>query len=230
VRWQHPQRGLVPPLDFIAAAERTGLIVPLGRWVLRETCRQTAAWLAEFGSGALENIQPNVSVRQLHDPDFLTDVRAALADSGLPAGRLVLELTESAVLRGPRVSRALQEVHELGVRLALDDFGMGEPSLSLLRSFPVAIVKLDRSFVDGIELADPGTAEADAGQAVARAVAQPADALGLDTVAEGIENEEQARRLRRLGYTAGQGYHLGRPMPAAQISALLAGQRQVAAA
>jgi diguanylate cyclase (GGDEF)-like protein len=230
VRWQHPRRGLVPPLDFIPAAERTGLIVPLGRFVLRETCRQAAAWLAEFGPDALQKIEPNVSVRQLHDPGFVDDVRAALADHGLPAERLVLELTESAVLRGPRVSRVLHEVDELGVRLALDDFGTGESSLSLLRAFPVATVKLDKSFVDGIELGTPDTPDTDARQAVARAVVQLAGALRLGTVAEGIETEEQARELQRLGYTAGQGYHLGRPMEAEQITALLAQQWQIAAA
>ncbi|MEU4622659.1 bifunctional diguanylate cyclase/phosphodiesterase [Actinoplanes sp. NPDC023801] len=230
VRWQHPQRGLVPPLEFIPAAERTGLIVPLGRFVLRETCRQAAAWLAEFGPHALEKASPNVSVRQLHDPDFVGDVKAALADSGLPAGRLVLELTESAVLRGPQVSRVLHEIHAIGVRLALDDFGTGESSLSLLRTFPAAMVKLDKSFVDGIELEHPGTPGNDAGQAVARAVAQLASAFGLDTVAEGIENEEQVQRLRTLGYTVGQGYHLGRPMEAGKITELLARQRLTAAA
>ncbi|GIF13456.1 putative bifunctional diguanylate cyclase/phosphodiesterase [Actinoplanes teichomyceticus] len=230
VRWQHPERGLVSPAEFIPAAERTGLIVPLGRFVLRETCRQAAAWLAEFGPDALGKAGPNVSVRQLHDPDFVADVRAALHDSGLPADRLVLELTESAVLRGKQVSRVLQEVHAMGVRLALDDFGTGESSLSLLRAFPVALVKLDKSFVDGIELGEPGTAATTARQAVARAVVQLADALGLDTIAEGIENEEQARRLLRLGYTVGQGYHLGRPMEAAQITTLLAQQCRIAAA
>ncbi|BCJ39997.1 hypothetical protein GCM10010168_28550 [Actinoplanes ianthinogenes] len=230
VRWHHPQRGMIPPLEFIPAAERTGLIVPLGRFVLRETCRQAAAWLTEFGPDALEKVEPNVSVRQLHDPDFVADVRAALADSGLPAERLVLELTESAVLRGPRVSQVLHEVHDLGVRLALDDFGTGESSLSLLRAFPAAMVKLDKSFVDGIEVGRPGTPETDARQAVARAVRQLAGALGLEAVAEGIENEEQVRQLRRLGYTTGQGYHLGRPMEADRITELLAGQRRAAVA
>ncbi|MBO3741546.1 putative bifunctional diguanylate cyclase/phosphodiesterase [Actinoplanes flavus] len=225
VRWEHPTRGVVSPAEFIPAAERTGLIVPLGRWVLREACRQAAAWLAEFGPGALGKMAPNVSVRQLHDPGFAADVAAALADHGLPADRLVLELTESAVLRGQHVLRVLHELHDSGVRLALDDFGTGESSLSLLRAFPAAIVKLDKSFVDGIELDEPGTPDADARQAVARAVAQLAGALGLDTVAEGIENQEQADRLLRLGYTVGQGYHLGRPMPAEQLTALLAAQR-----
>src|SRR3712207_84148 len=177
VRWEHPTRGMVPPGEFIPAAERTGLIVPLGRWVLRESCRQAAAWLAEFGPDVLQKVGPNVSARQLHDPDFVADVRAALRDSGLPSDRLVLELTESAVLRGHQVSRTLHELDAIGIKLALDDFGTGESSLSLLRSFPAAIVKLDKSFVDGIEIEDGNAAASEARQAVARAVIQLAGAL-----------------------------------------------------
>jgi EAL domain-containing protein (putative c-di-GMP-specific phosphodiesterase class I) len=228
VRWQHPERGLVPPAEFIPAAEATGLIVPLGRFVLREACRQAAEWLAAYGPGALQKIAPNVSVRQLHDPDFPSDVLAALADSGLPTDRLVLELTESAVLRGPQALRTLNQLHDRGVRLALDDFGTGESSLSLLRTFPASIVKLDKSFVDGIELDEEGTPQAAARQAVARAVIQLAGAFGLDTVAEGIENQAQADRLHALGYTLGQGYHLARPMPAADLGRLLAAQHDPA--
>ncbi|GIM96085.1 hypothetical protein Ato02nite_078780 [Paractinoplanes toevensis] len=230
VRWQHPTRGLVSPAEFIPAAEGTGLIVPLGRFVIREACRQAAAWLAEFGPDALQKIAPNVSVRQLHDPDFLGDVRQILADTGLPADRIVLELTESAVLRGPQVLQTLHQLHAMGIRLALDDFGTGESSLSLLRAFPASIVKLDKSFVDGIELDEDGTPEATARQAVARAVIQMAGALGLDTVAEGIENQVQADRLIGLGYTLGQGYHLARPMPADDLTRLLAVQREKATA
>ncbi|WP_245665755.1 putative bifunctional diguanylate cyclase/phosphodiesterase [Actinoplanes subtropicus] len=229
VRWRHPARGLVSPAEFIPAAESTGLIVPLGRFVLRETFRQVAAWLAEFGPDALQKVGPNVSVRQLHDPDFLGDVRRALAESGLPSDRVVLELTESAVLRGPQVLDTLHRLHDMGIRLALDDFGTGESSLSLLRAFPASIVKLDKSFVDGIEEGEQGTPEAAARQAVARAVIQMAGALGLDTVAEGIEDATQAERLRALGYTLGQGYHLARPMPAEDFHQLLAAQRAVAA-
>ncbi len=225
VRWHHPSRGVISPAEFIPAAERTGLIVPLGRYVLRETCHQAAAWLAEFGPDALEEAALNVSARQLHDPDFVADVAAALADSGLPCRRLVLEVTESAVLRGQQVSRTLYELDRMGIRLALDDFGTGESSLSLLRAFPAAIVKLDKSFVDGIEIDDGRPAAADARQAVARAVVQLAHALGLDTVAEGVESAEQAVVLGELGYTVGQGYHLARPMTAGEVGVLLARQR-----
>jgi EAL domain-containing protein (putative c-di-GMP-specific phosphodiesterase class I) len=228
VRWHHPTRGVVGPAEFIPAAERTGLIVPLGRFVLRETCRQAAAWLAEFGLDALKEAGLNVSARQLHDPDFVSDVTSVLADSGLPCERLVLEVTESAVLRGQQVSRALYELDRMGIRLALDDFGTGESSLSLLRAFPAAIVKLDKSFVDGIEIDDGRPAAADARQAVARAVIQLARAFGLDTVAEGIESPEQVAALRELGYTLGQGYHLAEPMTADGVSRLLARQQAVA--
>jgi len=142
----------------------------------------------------------------------------------------VLEVTESEVLRGRQVLRTLHELDEMGVKLALDDFGTGESSLSLLRLFPAAIVKLDKSFVDGIEIDDGDPAAADARQAVARAVSQLAGALRLDTVAEGVENEAQVARLRELGYTLGQGYHLARPMPPARFGALLAAQRKAVVA
>jgi diguanylate cyclase (GGDEF)-like protein len=228
IRWHHPTRGVVGPAEFIPAAERTGLIVPMGRFVLRETCRQTARWLSEFGPDALQKAGPNVSARQLHDPDFVADVSAALADSGLPCERLVLELTESAVLRGQQISRTLYELDRMGVRLALDDFGTGESSLSLLRAFPAAIIKLDKSFVDGIEIDDGQPAAANARQAVARAVIELSHAFGLDAVAEGVESAEQAAALRELGYSLGQGYHLAEPMTADDVSRLLAGQQVMA--
>ena len=230
VRWHHPTRGIVSPAEFIPAAERTGLIVPLGRFVLRETCRQTAQWLRDYGPDALQRAGPNVSGQQLHDPDFVADVTAALADSGLSSDRLVLEVTESAALRGQQISRNLYELDGMGIQLALDDFGTGESSLSLLRAFPAAIVKLDRSFVEGIEIDDGDPAAADARQAVARAVIQLVRSLALEAVAEGVENAEQAAVLRELGYTLGQGYHLAQPMTAEGVARLLAGQQSMAAA
>jgi diguanylate cyclase (GGDEF)-like protein len=230
VRWHHPTRGTVFPAEFIAAAERTGLIVPLGRFVLRETCRQAAQWLRDYGADALQRAGPNVSGQQLHDPDFVADVTAALADSGLPSDRLVLEVTESAALRGQQISRTLYELDGMGIQLALDDFGTGQSSLSLLRSFPASIVKLDRSFVEGIEIDDGDPAAADARRAVARAVIQLVRSLALEAVAEGVENAEQAAVLRDLGYTVGQGYHLAEPMTAEGVARLLAGQQSMTAA
>jgi diguanylate cyclase len=217
VRWRHPTRGLVAPGEFIPAAERTGLIVPLGRWVLREACRQAVAWDRRLGALAPYKGGCNVSARQLHDPGFAQEVAAALHETGLAPDRFVLELTESAALRGRQVAQTLRELDEIGVKLALDDFGTGESSLSLLRSFPVAIVKLDKSFVDGIEV--PGATRAQ--HAVARAVQQLAVSLGLDAVAEGIENAEQVQRLQEFGYTLGQGFHFSRPITADQLGELI---------
>ncbi|WP_063746650.1 putative bifunctional diguanylate cyclase/phosphodiesterase [Catenuloplanes japonicus] len=223
VRWQHPVRGLVCPAEFIAAAERTGLIVPLGRWALGEACRQAVAWTEELGDAAPYKVSVNVSAHQLQDPSFPAEVSAALAASGLAADRLVLEITESAALRGGAIMATLHELHTLGIHLALDDFGTGESSLSLLFAFPVGILKLDRSFVTGIEIDTAAGVPDEARLAVARAVQQMADALGLVTVAEGIENPSQAARLRELGYTTGQGYLLSRPLSPADLAASLTG-------
>jgi diguanylate cyclase (GGDEF)-like protein len=215
VRWRHPTRGIVPPTEFIPAAERTGLIVPLGRWVIREAARQLAVWRREHGSAAPRRVACNVSARQLHDPGLAADVAAALEDARLGPESLVLELTESAALRGQRVLETLYDLDGRGFKLALDDFGTGESSLSLLRSIPVSVIKLDKSFVEGIEAATP------AGQAVARAVVQLAASLELEGVAEGVENPEQIRLLREFGYQLGQGYHFSKPLTAEQFGQLL---------
>ena len=166
-----------------------------------------------------------MSARQLHDPDFVADVTAALADSGLPCERLVLEVTESAVLRGQQVSRTLHELDRMGIRLALDDFGTGESSLSLLRAFPAAIVKLDKSFVDGIEIDDgePGRRRRPAGGGPRGDPAGRRARPGHGGRGH-RERRAGARVLRELGYTLGQGYHLARPMSADGLTALLARQ------
>ena len=222
VRWQHPVRGFVSPADFIGVAERSGLIVPLGSYVLREACEQLARWRAEHGQHAITAINVNVAARQLRDAGFVDEVAGVLADTGLRPGNLVLEVTESSVLDGRQVRDTLQALHELGVRLALDDFGTGQSSLSLLRAFPVDVLKLDKSFVDGIcDGEDRGRL------AVAAAVAQLAEYLQLSAVAEGIETEAQMDRLRAMGYRLGQGFHLARPLPADQAGAFMAAPRQV---
>jgi diguanylate cyclase (GGDEF)-like protein len=217
VRWQHPVRGFVSPGEFIPVAERSGLIVPLGAWVLREACRQLAEWQVTYGEGAVGAVNVNVAVRQLREAGFVDEVAAVLSDTGLTPRNVILEVTESSVVDGRQVQETLQALHELGVSLALDDFGTGQSSLSLLRAFPVDVLKLDKSFVDGIaDGADRGRL------AVAAAVAQLAEHLQLKAVAEGIENQEQLDRLRDMGYRYGQGFFMARPLPPAECGALMA--------
>ncbi len=212
VRWVHPARGTVAPDAFIPAAERTGLIVPLGRWVLHEACRQLAAWTAEYGDAAPAVLNVNVSARELREPGFADEVAAALAGSGIAPHRLALEVTETAVLELGTSVTNLRVLRELGVRIALDDFGTGYSTLALLQDCPVDELKLDRSFTQ---------AEPDGGPTIAAAVIQLARMFGLQVVAEGVETPEQADRLRALGYPAAQGYFFARPMPAAQLTELL---------
>ena len=217
VRWRHPTRGMVSPADFIPVAERSGLIVPLGLWVMREACEQLARWKAEHGAGAIKAINVNVAVRQLREPGFVDEVAAVLSESGLLPADLVIEITESSVADGRQVRETLNALHEMGVRLALDDFGTGQSSLSLLRAFPVDVLKLDKSFVDGIADGE------DRGRlAVAAAVAQLAEYLQLSAVAEGIESEAQLDRLREMGYRLGQGFFMAKPLPAEEAGKLMA--------
>ncbi|HEU4423465.1 MAG TPA: EAL domain-containing protein, partial [Pilimelia sp.] len=214
VRWRHPARGLVLPGTFIPAAERTGLIVPLGHWALREACRQRAAWNTLYGDAAPATVGVNVSGRQLQEPGFADQVIDAVRDAGLQPHDLVLEVTETGVLTSGQVLDTLRALHDFGVSVALDDFGTGQSSLGLVRTFPVDILKLDKSFVDGITDAGRGTA-------VAAAVVQLARTIGLDAVAEGIEREEQADCLSRLGYDLGQGFYLAPPVPATELDEIL---------
>jgi len=214
VRWRHPSRGVLAPGEFIPAAERTGLIVPLGRWVLREACRQKAAWRAAFGDLSPATVGVNVSTRQLQEPGFADEVADAVHEFGLEPHHLVLEVTESAVPTGGPALETLTALHTFGARIALDDFGTGQSSLGLIRTCPVHILKLDKSFVIG----DATDQQA----AVATAVVHIAEALGLDAVAEGIETPERAAHLADLGYRLGQGFHLARPLPADEIDGLLA--------
>jgi diguanylate cyclase (GGDEF)-like protein/PAS domain S-box-containing protein len=207
VRWTHPTRGLISPAEFIPAAERTGLIVPLGMWVLRRALSECGDWMAAHPRARLA---VNVAARQLQEPDFAEHVGRALGDAGVAPDRLLLEVTESAVLEGRRALDALEALERLGVWIALDDFGTGQSSLGLLRTCPVNVIKLDKSFVDEVTTSDQRAA-------VATAVLQMADALGLIAVAEGIETAEQATRLAEIGYRRAQGYHFARPLPAAEL-------------
>ena len=204
-RWTHPERGAVPPSVFIPVAESSDLIVDIGRWVLRHACRQAAAWRA---GGLVEpdfTISVNVSARQVTE-GLPGEVAGVLAEAGLPAANLTIEVTESAIMRdGPAAIEALRAIRAMGVSVALDDFGTGYSSLSQLRTMPLDVVKIDRSFVAGIE--QPVES------ALVRAVVDLAQVLWLRIVAEGIETAEQANRLAELGCDYGQGYLFGRPMP-----------------
>jgi diguanylate cyclase (GGDEF)-like protein len=205
VRWTHPERGLVSPVQFIPVAEQNGLIVELGAWILHTACARLAGWRAELGDGAPERISVNVSARQLARPGFAGTVAATLAATGLPAGCLTVEVTETAVFEGGQAVTALHELRALGVRIALDDFGTGHSSLGLLQTVPVDTLKVDKSFVDRIT-------EAGRHAVIAQALIQVSNGLGLAAAAEGVETAEQAAALYQLGYRLLQGYHYGRPV------------------
>jgi EAL domain-containing protein (putative c-di-GMP-specific phosphodiesterase class I) len=214
VRWQHPERGLVPPGSFIPLAEQTGLIVPLGRWVLQAACRQAHQW-EQAGLGGGLDLNVNVSVRQLKEPGFVAAVAEVLDRTGLEPGRLVLELTESLLMENiDAILGVLHQLRGLGVRLAIDDFGTGYSSLAYLVKLPVQVLKIDRSFITGLH-DDPNNLT------LVRSILKLARDLQLQTVAEGIEQAHLAEELHRLGCDKGQGYWFSRPLPAADLEALL---------
>jgi diguanylate cyclase (GGDEF)-like protein len=214
VRWRHPERGLLPPIAFLDLAESMGLLPRLGGWVLEEACRQAAEW--QLTNPGFE-LNVNLSASQLGNPTLTEEVRDILARTGLPPELLVLELTESVALVDlVESARVLGSLKTLGVRIALDDFGTGFSSLSHLGTLPVDVVKIDRSFVAAMA----GTS----GASVAEAVLQIARTFKLSPVAEGVEDAEQASRLRELDCSHAQGYHFARPMPAGDLTALLTQQ------
>jgi diguanylate cyclase (GGDEF)-like protein/PAS domain S-box-containing protein len=215
MRWQHPERGNIPPSDFIHLAEESGAILDLGRWILETACRQTRAWQEETGRSDF-TVSVNVSGRQLVDPNLVDDVARVLSVSGLDPKCLTLEITESVlVLNVEETVATLRALKALGIRLAIDDFGTGYSSLSYLRQFPVDILKVDRSFVASL---DGGTDSV----ALVRSIVSLSSTLRLDTVAEGIETSEQRQVLRGLGTRHGQGYLFARPMGPAELGDLLA--------
>jgi diguanylate cyclase (GGDEF)-like protein/PAS domain S-box-containing protein len=223
VRWAHPTRGAVGPDQFIPIAEETGLIVPLGRWVLRQACTQLASWRETLGEAAPRSVSVNVSVRQLEREELLDDVRGALDAAGLEPSDLTIEITESILMADIELSRQrLVELSQLGVTLAVDDFGSGYSSLGYLQRFPVDILKVDRSFIEG--LTAPGN---DGG--VMRAIVDLAETLNLVVVAEGIEERDQLVRVSQLGCRLGQGYLFSRPMPPEQLAGFVASGEATAA-
>jgi diguanylate cyclase (GGDEF)-like protein len=215
IRWEHPVRGLVSPVTFIPLAEENGLIVPIGRWVLREACRQGRCWELAAAGHPAPTISVNISGRQLLDPAIVADVAGALAESELTPGLLTLELTESMLMHDSEATlQTLHALKALGVRLAIDDFGTGYSSLSYLQRFPIDILKIDKSFIDGVSR---GGSDA----ALARTIVTLAGLLGLSPIAEGVERAEQQAHLVALGCARGQGYLFARPVPPERIAALL---------
>jgi diguanylate cyclase (GGDEF)-like protein len=215
LRWQHPEHGLVAAEAFLTVAEETGLIVPIGAWVLREACAQAASWIAESTDHAALAVSVNVSARQLADEHLMTIVQDALTDSGLDPALLVLEVTESTLMADrERAIDVLRQLTDIGVRVGIDDFGTGQSSLIFLRSLPVHTLKIDRSFVDGLGR------DGDGGAIVA-AVVQLGHALGLAVTAEGVETPDQLAQLRALGCDLGQGYYFAYPQPGAIVRALV---------
>ncbi|WP_299648755.1 EAL domain-containing protein [Sphingomonas bacterium] len=214
LRWNHPTRGLVSPLDFIPLAEETGLIVPIGEWVLREACRQAAAWPQPL------RVAVNVSAVQFHVPGLNAIVLRALADAGLPAERLEIEITESFFIDNVEDTlAALHSLRAIGVRVALDDFGTGYSSLSYLRRFPFDKIKIDRSFI--LDLMTDKDASA-----IIRSITSLADALGMETTAEGVETEDQMEALRAQGCSQIQGFYFSRPLPSSEVSGFLEGMME----
>ncbi|HEX6630011.1 MAG TPA: EAL domain-containing protein [Gemmatimonadaceae bacterium] len=219
LRWENPQRGAVPPDTFIPVAEETGLIIPLGRWVLAEACRQGAAWRAQLGTPdgtAPFTLAVNVSGRQLTHHGIVADVQDALRESGFPPTALVLEITESALVKDSAlVLQRLHDLKALGIRLAVDDFGTGYSSLGYLQRLPVDTLKIDRSFIAGIVR---GRHDSE----LARTIIGLGATLALHCVAEGIEDAQQHAHLQTLGCELGQGFHFSRPVEADVVAGLLA--------
>jgi diguanylate cyclase (GGDEF)-like protein/PAS domain S-box-containing protein len=215
LRWAHPERGLLLPADFIGVAEETGLIVPIGAWVLHQACSQAVQWQAALGASEQLLVAVNLSGRQVDHPDIAYDIAGVMADTGCDPERVILEITESVVMRDPLATeKTLSDLKGLGVLLAVDDFGTGYSSLAYLRRFPVDLLKVDRAFVDGL-----GQDQSDT--AIVAAVVSLAHTLGLRAIAEGVETAEQLAELRVLGCDMAQGYFMARALDAASVESLL---------
>jgi diguanylate cyclase (GGDEF)-like protein len=216
LRWDHPDRGLIGPLAFIPVAEESRLIVPIGRWVIEQACRQAAAWQQLHPDSAPIGVAVNLSARQLADPELTSHIEGSIKANGIAAETLWLELTETALLDDTApCERSLTNLSRIGVRLALDDFGVGFSSLGYLKRLPLSMIKLDRTFVENVT-DNPHDA------AIVRAVSEMADTIGIDVVAEGVETDEQVRMARELGCGYAQGYHFAEPVPASYVERLLA--------
>jgi EAL domain-containing protein (putative c-di-GMP-specific phosphodiesterase class I) len=212
IRWRHPTRGILMPEEFIPIAEESGLIVPIGSWVLDEACRQAMIWRRQ---GHRLGIAVNVSARQLEEDTLINDVRSALQASGLEPGSLTLEVTESTLMRDPEdTARRLRSLKKLGVRIAIDDFGTGYSSLAYLRHFPADAVKIDRSFINDIAASRQSTA-------LIHTLVELGKTLEIETLAEGIEDQKQLETLQREQCDQGQGFLFSRPLEVSAVEAFL---------
>jgi diguanylate cyclase (GGDEF)-like protein/PAS domain S-box-containing protein len=212
LRWQHPTQGLVPPNRFIPVAEESGLIIPIGAWVLREACEQLHQWIYGRAGAELSTVEVNLSARQIDHPEIVGTVERILEESGLPPSSLTLEITESALMHDAASAlHVLRSLKALGVTLAIDDFGTGYSSLSYLHRFPLDVLKIDKSFVDGLAGGSDGVE-------IVAAVIKLAHALGLQVVAEGVEQTAQLEQLGSMGCDFAQGYLFSRPVPAHEIN------------
>jgi EAL domain-containing protein (putative c-di-GMP-specific phosphodiesterase class I) len=219
VRWQHPERGLLLPRQFLPVAEETGLVVDIGDWVLRQACAEASDWAVDPISGEPIPVYINLSARQLVDAGLVDHVREVIDLTGVEPAAVHLEITENALLEDAHTTKSvLLELRDLGVGLALDDFGTGFSSLSYLKHFPVDALKIDKTFVDGL-----GRDSGDA--AITAAIVDVAQRLGLVTVAEGVERTDQAEWLTALGCDFAQGYHFARPMTAGELRRRLEQER-----
>jgi len=216
LRWDHPERGLIGPIGFIPVAEESRLIVPIGRWVIEQACRQAAGWQQLHPDAAPVGVAVNLSARQLADPNLVSHIEGSIQANGIDPSTLCLELTESALLDETTfIERTLETLRGIGVQLALDDFGVGFSSLGYLKRLPLSMIKLDRSFVENVT-ENPHDA------AIVRAVSEMADAIGIGVVAEGVETEEQVLMARDLGCGYAQGFHFSEPVPASYVEHLIA--------
>jgi diguanylate cyclase (GGDEF)-like protein len=214
LRWQHPTRGMVPPAEFVPTAEETGLIVPIGQWVLTEACRQMVAWDREFPDCRDMTMSVNLSARQSMQPGLLADIGRVLRETGIPPGRLKLEISESIVLENPdAVARVLHDLRGLGVKLGLDDFGMGYSALTYLQQFPFDTIKIDRTFVSAMQEG--------ANSEIIRAIVSLAEDLKMNVTAEGVETGEQRERLKELACGFGQGFYFHEPLTSEGARTLL---------
>jgi diguanylate cyclase (GGDEF)-like protein len=221
VRWIHPERGMVPPVEFIPLAEEVGLIVPLGDWVLAEACRQMAEWRTRRPEFANISLSVNLSRKQLTSPDLVASIERGIKDNGLTPADLKLEITESAIMQDPEDAiRVLHEIRRTNVELHMDDFGTGYSSLSCLHRFPIGGLKIDRSFVSKMASRKDFAIVIDA-------IISLTQKLNLRLVAEGVETEEQLLLLRAMGCQLAQGYYFAKPLPAAAAEAFVAGKNQI---